>query len=333
MTVMTRDAAPPGIWQAARRYLQRKPVPMYRSGDTLEDAPDIPLSLVVLVPHGISRALLPPEILAAADGRSLEIIFVDASENFVDQSRPGIRHLHLGGAGLFAMVQAGLEAASKDWVILLEDHARPLPNFLGVYRAAIAANPDIDLFFGGLENMTSTSPWSYACFFYGKLDYWPPAGLRPTAPTLANSMVRWAAILPEELAKLGGLQFGTFPRMRASGRQMYCPEAVIDHVRWFTMRETLVQGFHGGRMVTSRVQMYRSGQSAARRLMHDALIAIHGFTLQPWRVMRGLRGTPQGSLLMGMRMMVIGMSRAAGMVAAYVAGEGDSAVRVSDDLG
>ena len=259
MTTMVRDTATPGIWQTARRYMQRQPLPMFRGGDGLKNAPNIPLSLVVSVPHGISKALLPPDIVTAADGESLEIVFVDASEDYVDQSRPGIRHLHVGGTGLFGMVQAGLQAASKDWIILFEDHARPLPNFLQAYRAAIAANPDVDLFFGGLENMTSTSPWSYACFFYSKLDYWPPAALRPKTPSLANSMVRRAAMLPDELANAGGFQFGTYPRLLAAGRQMYCPEAVIDHVRWVTMREALVQGFHGGRMVTGRVQNIEAG--------------------------------------------------------------------------
>jgi hypothetical protein len=80
------------------------------------------------------------------------------------------------------------------------------------------------------------------------------------------------------------------------------------------------------------VQKYRSGQSAAKRLLRDGLIAVHGFTLQPWNAMRGLRGTPQGGWRMGARMMAVGMSRAIGMVAAYVAGEGDAAVRVNDDL-
>ena len=313
--------------------MRRKPAPIYRSGEAMKIAPKIPLSLVVSVPHGASRALLPAEMLAAADGQSLEIVFIDASADRVDRSRTGIRHLHVLGASLFDMVQAGLQAASKDWVILLEDHARPLPDFLEAYRAAIAANPDVDLFFGGLENMTSTSPWSYAGFFYSKLDYWPPAGLRPRAPNLANLAVRRASILAEELAQPGGFQFGTYARILASGRLMYCPQAVVDHVRWLTMRETLVQGFHGGRMVTGRVQAYRGGQSAGGRLLRDALIAVHGFTLQPWRAMRGLRGTPQGGLLMGARMTAIGLSRAVGMAAAYLAGEGDAAVRVNDDLG
>jgi len=327
------SASSSGIWQTARRYAQRKPAPVFRSGEAMKTAPQIPLSLVVSAPHGISNALLPPEIFAAADGELLEIIFIDAGDGYVDQSRPGIRHLHIRAASLYDMVQAGLRAAGKDWVILIEDHARPLANFLETYRAAIAANHDVDLFFGAVENITSTSPWSYACFFYTKLDYWPPAGLRPTVPTLVNLMVRRAAVLPEEIAKAGGFQFGTLPRLQAAGRLMYCPEAVIDHVRWCTLRETLVQGFHGGRMVTGRVQVYRGGQSVAKRLLRDVLIAVHGFAARPWIVMRSLRGTPQGGLLMGARMTVVGLSRAVGMAAAYVAGEGDAAVRINDDLG
>jgi len=124
------SASSSGIWQTARRYAQRKPAPVFRSGEAMKTAPQIPLSLVVSAPHGISNALLPPEIFAAADGELLEIIFIDAGDGYVDQSRPGIRHLHIRAASLYDMVQAGLRAAGKDWVILIEDHARPLANFL-----------------------------------------------------------------------------------------------------------------------------------------------------------------------------------------------------------
>ena len=230
------------------------------------------------------------------------------------------------------MVQGGLQCARNDWIFLVEDHGRPLPGLLDTYRAAIAANPEVDLLFGGIVNMTSVSPWSYACFFYNKLDYWPPARLQPKVPTLANLLVRRDAILPSELAQAGGFQFGTYPRLLAAGRLLYCPEAVLDHVRWFTFRTALTTSFHAARAVTSSAQAGGGRRTMLNRLLRDGLIAAYGFTYYPWRLTRGLRGTSQGSLLMALRLAAIGLMRAAGMLWAHIAGAGNSAVQVSADL-
>jgi hypothetical protein len=317
---------------AMSRFFSRRPAPVFRNGDQPKPAPMSPISVAVSAPHGISRCMIPPDFFAAAERGLLELVVADASKNFVDQSRPGLKHLGLNGAGIFEMIQAGLASASHDWILVIEDHGRPLPGLLETYRAAIAANPETDLLFGGIENATSVSPWSWACFFYNKLDYWPAAGLRPKAPSLANLMVRRAAILPSELSQAGGFQFATYPRLLSAGRMLYCPEAVIDHVRWFTLRSALTTSFHGGRAVTAQSRARQGGRMTAKRLLRDALIAAHGFAWLPLHVAHSLRGTPQASWVMGLRLAAIGSMRAAGMLWAHVAGAGTSAVRISDDL-
>lgn len=332
MDKMFRNVATPEIVQAASRFFRRSPARIFRNGNTTKPATMIPISVVVSAPHGISGCLIPPDFLAAADGHSLELVFADAGENYVDQSRPGLTHLNLRGAGIFELIQAGLQCARNEWIFVVEDHGRPLPGLLDTYRAAIAAHPETDLLFGGIENMTSVSPWSYACFFYNKLDYWPAARLAPKSPSLANLMVRRAAILPSELSQVGGFQFGTYPRLLVAGRLLYCPEAVVDHVRWFTRRTALITSFHGARSVTSAAKAGRGGRTAPKRLLRDGLVATYGFTYLPWRLMRSLHGTPQGSWLMGLRVVAIGLVRAAGTLWAHIAGAGNSAVKISADL-
>jgi hypothetical protein len=318
---------------AAMWFFRRSPVRIFRNDDGMKPAPMIPISVIVTAPHGISKCLIPPEFFAAAGDESLELIFADAGEKYEDQSRPGLKHLNVRAAGLFAMLQAGLQRARNDWILMIEDHGRPLPGLLDTYRAAITANPEVDLLFGGVENMTSVSPWSYASFFYNKLEYWPSARLEPKVPSLANLVVRRAAIVPSELAQDGGFQFGTYPRLLAAGRMLYCPEAVLDHVRWFTFRSALTTSFHAARAVTSSDRASGSGRTMLNRLLRDGLVAAYGFTYHPWRMMRGLRGTSQDSWLMGLRMAAIGLIRAAGMLWAHIAGAGNSAVQVSaDDL-
>jgi hypothetical protein len=328
---MFRNVAAPEIIQAARRFLRRSPVRIFRNGNSTKPVPMIPISIIVSAPHGISECLIPPELLATADGSSLELIFADASGEYVDQSRPGLKHLNVQGAGLFAMIQAGLACAGNDWIFFIEDHGRPLPGLLETYRAAIADNPEVDLVFGSIENLASVSPWSDACFFYNKLDYWPAARQAPKLPSLTNLMVRRTAILPSEISEAGGFQFGTYPRLLAAGRILYCPEAVVDHVRWFTLRTALTSGFHAARAVTA-LAASRGAQAKPDRLLRDGLVAVYGFTYQPWRVMRGLRGTSRASWLMGIRLVAIGLARAAGTVWGHIAGAGDSAVKINNDL-
>ncbi|MDB5575990.1 MAG: hypothetical protein JWR80_1166 [Bradyrhizobium sp.] len=332
MDKMFRNVAAPEIVQVTRRFFRRSPAPVFRNPDKTKPAATISISVVVSAPHGISECLIPPNFFAAADGHSLELVVADASENYVNQSRPGLTHLNARGAGIFELIQTGLRCARNDWIFVVEDHGRPLPGLLDTYRAAIAAHPDVDLLFGGIDNMTSVSPWSFACFFYNKLDYWPAAGLAPMSPSLANLMVRRAAILPCELAEVGGFQFGSYPRLLAAGRLLYCPEAVVDHVRWFTLATAVTTNFHGARSVTAAAKASRGGRAAPQRLLRDGLVAAYGFTYLPWRIMRSLRGTPQGTRLMGLRVVAIGLARAAGMLWAHIAGAGNSAVKISADL-
>src|SRR5262245_60634628 len=162
------------------------------------------ISVVVTAPNGISKCLLPDEFLTQADGEALELIFIDASKDCSDQSRPGLKLLSLPGAGIYALLKAGFLNARGDWVLLVEDHGKPLSGLLDAYRSAIAENPEIDLWYGGLENRTSLSPWSVAHFLCGTLELWPDAGMSPRYPSAANLMVRRAAIFPSELETEGG---------------------------------------------------------------------------------------------------------------------------------
>lgn len=171
--------------------------------------------------------------------RSTELLVIDPGQPFVDRSRAGLRHIPAGDAEVQHLIAVGLGAAQGEWIVLSEDHCRPLPGLLAAYAAAIAAHPEADLFAGSLVNQTSTQPWSQAAFLTSMGGQ--TAGFAETIsePTNANLMVRRSALKPEERDRTGGLLGRAVPRLIAEGRFAACPAAVADHVLPFTRSEAI----------------------------------------------------------------------------------------------
>lgn len=191
----------------------------------------IPLSLLVTAPDGAAPCLLPQEIYTAADGTNLELIIADGSNPAVDLSRPGLKHVRLATTDVYALMHAGMRAAAMPWVVVIEDHCRPLPDFLDAYRRAIAENPHADAVAGTLENLTTVDPWSFASFLLISWRHWPPTGDWAGLPSTANFALRKAALSDEELARPGGIVIAGFSRLAAAGRTVRCIPAAVDHVR------------------------------------------------------------------------------------------------------
>lgn len=182
----------------------------------------IPLSLLVTAPDGAAPCLLPQEIYTAADGTNLELIIADGSNPAVDLSRPGLKHVRLATTDVYALMHAGMRAAAMPWVVVIEDHCRPLPDFLDAYRRAIAENPHADAVAGTLENLTTVDPWSFASFLLISWRHWPPTGDWAGLPSTANFALRKAALSDEELARPGGIVIAGFSRLAAAGRTVRC---------------------------------------------------------------------------------------------------------------
>jgi hypothetical protein len=274
----------------------------------------IPISCVVTAPKGIGDCLLGDYLLTEADGVSCEIVVADGSPSFADRSRPGLRHISVPGASLYGLMVAGLKHAINDWVIVLEDHGRPMPGLLETYRAAIADCPDIDLFGGALENATSVAPWSFATFLYGSHEYWPSAGRTPIAPTNANLMIRRSAIREAELTPASGFMFGAVRRLVREGRYRYCPDAVVDHVVELTFTRALATQFHCTARVTKGQREALPAQGAVGQLARDACeIGVRALAV-PAQKMAHLRGTSQFRLATAWRLVILGLSCAGGIL-------------------
>jgi hypothetical protein len=274
------------------------------------------LSLVLTAPFGIEHCPYLDDVLVQAKGQDIELIVCDGSADFVDRSRPGLRHIPLAGRNLYGIVTEGIKHATKDWIVIFEDHGRPLPGYLEAYRDAALANPDIDLFSGGLDNLTSVSPWSFATFLPCLHVFWAPTGIDPGCATTANLMIRRSAILPAELTDEGGFVLRTLPRLIAAGRYKHCPNAVVDHVVDVTCAEAMKFQFGLAETGTFVRRDSLPPRPLAVQFLRDALGLVYYATVAPARAFWNLRRTSQFRPAVLARLVVLGLPTGAGILSA-----------------
>jgi len=278
-----------------------------------------PISVVVTAPNGIADCVYLDNLSEEADGETLQIVVVDGASDYVDRSRKGIRHISAPGCRIHGLITIGIRNADLEWVLVTEDHCRPLPGFLGAYRAVIRAHPEADLISGATENLTSTAPWSFANFLVGLPDFWPTIEQNPKNASNANLLIRRSAIRPSELATEGGFLNLTVPRLRTSSRYAHCVDAVVDHVLPLSREEAISFQFHcaaTGRNVRHAASPIRP---LPVELLRDLLILGYLSAVKPVQTIARLRGTEHFSALMALRILTLSATHGAGLLWADVA--------------
>jgi hypothetical protein len=265
-------------------------------------------SVVVTAPNGIAECVFLDQLVPSTDSADVRIVVVDGSSDYVDQSRDGLLHIKAPEADIQALVTEGLRRATGDWVIVTEDHCRPLPGLIDSYRKAIDDQPDIDLFSGAVDNLTSTSPWAFALFLSGLGQQWTGAETAPPAPSNANLMVRRGAIFASELARAGGFLNLTAPRLIAAGRYGHCPAAVVDHILSLEGRAALAFQYHCAVGVTTANRETTRPLRWPARLAQTGRQMVSYVLVGPWRTARNLRGTPYTRGGTGLRLMLLGLA-------------------------
>lgn len=284
----------------------------------------VSISVVVTAPQGIDHCVYLDSLAKEADGETLEIVVVDGASDYVDQSRKGVRHISVPGYGIHGLITEGVRSAAMEWVLVTEDHCRPLPGFLDAYRNAIRANPDVDLFSGATENLTSTSDWSFANFLVGLPEFWPAIEQNPKKASNANLLVRRSAIRPSELVGDAGFLDLTLPRLIAAGRQAPCMAASVDHVLPLSRPDAISFQFHcaaGGRNVRHATAPIRP---LPVELVRDVLVLGYFSTVRPLKTMARLRGTKHFTLPTALRVLVLSATHGLGLLWADI---GDIAQR------
>jgi hypothetical protein len=266
------------------------------------------ISVVVTAPFGIAACDYMDDLLSRADGQGLEIVVVDGASKYADQSRVGLRHVAAPRSGLQGLIAEGIRQSSREWTVVTEDHCRPLTGFLEGYRDAVRENPDIDLFSGAVENLTSTSPWSFAVFMIGLRPFWTKATLPPSGASNANLMVRRSAILESELASDGGLLNLTVPRLIRSGRYKHCPNAAVDHILNLSWSEAFKFQFNCTASVVAVKRETLPTQRGPTRIVDICRDVVYHAAVVPFRVVRQFRGTSQSSPAAALRLVLLGLA-------------------------
>jgi hypothetical protein len=279
---------------------------------------DSSISVVVTAPYGIGACYYLDELLAKADGQTLEIVVADGSSSYVDQSRTGLRHVSAPGRRLQGLITLGIRNSTYEWVVVTEDHCRPLNGFIEGYLDAIRDNKDIDLFSGAVENITSTSPWSFAVFMMGLRNYWPKATRLPSGASNANLMVRRRAILASELELDGGLLYLTVPRLIRSGRYKHWPLSMVDHVLDVSWWQAMKHQFNCTWNAVAVIRETLSTPSNPIQIIRDCQTAVRYACLLPLSVIKQFRGTSQSTFAAALRLMLLGILAGTATVAVDV---------------
>jgi len=261
----------------------------------LVDAQQLSFSVVVTAPDGIQACRYLDAWIAELAGTPGEIIVADGSDKFIDCSSGRLHHIHCPETSVQGLMTAGAAIALGDWVLLSEDHCRPLPAIIAQYRDRIEREPLADLIAGTVDNLTSRGPWSFAIFAIGLSQFWREAHLVPDTATNANALFRRHAIAPDELTVSGGLLNLTAPRLAHSGRLAICRTAVVDHVVHLDRGNAVDFEFA---CTAGSINEYRAlaPLSLPADIWDSIKRAIGCALIVPARVARNLRGTSQSRL-------------------------------------
>ncbi len=274
------------------------------------------ITVVISAPSGVAGCVFLDEMLAQAAAMPFEIVVADATPGPPSAVPRAVRVVKVPGGGIQQLIAEGVRAASGDWILVTEDHCRPLPGLIAAYRDAVAAHPGADLFSGATENLTSTSPWSFANFIVGLRTSWPEFGFRDADATNANLLIRRGAILANELATEGALLNLTVPRLIALGRQRNCPTACVDHVLPLTALGAVEFVYRCAQSGAAVRRATVPPRPAAVQFLRDCAGLIYYALVFPWRTLAKLRATSQFSLATGLRLTALGIAVGAATFAA-----------------
>ena len=244
----------------------------------------------------ISRIAFPRE-------RFETIVVDDGGRQSLDRAgseaaaRAAARVVRQPPAGPGAARNRGAAEARGEVLVFLDDDCAPVPDWLEALDRALVANPGAGVG-GRTVNALPENPWSSAS--QALIDYlyqYYNTGVRPdpmfTTSNLALPRVEFERVggFHERFARAGGEDREICLRwVRAGGRLVYAPDAIVLHSHQLAARSFLRQHFTYGRGAADFHRLRGSAPIPEPPSFYSDLI------LFPWR--RGLRGKARMSALL-----------------------------------
>jgi hypothetical protein len=275
-------------------------------------------SIILTAPFGFDSCIDLDSWLRELDDRAGEIIVVDSTAGTVDRGRGRIRHLRLPGETFIGLITKGVKEARGDWVLVSEDHCRPVAGIVDRYAETIARYPMAHLVSGRVENLTSRSPWSFAVFSIGLSEVWNQNSSPPRGASNANMLIRRSALRPEELETTGGVLMNAVPRLVRSAAMVVATGALVDHIVDLDGRnaadfvfECTHRSISQQRAINGPLTFFGDVSEAVQRWLGCAVVV-------PLTVARNHRGTPQAGLMNWLRVASICLRVAARLALADI---------------
>ncbi|WP_290795040.1 glycosyltransferase [Flavihumibacter sp. UBA7668] len=144
--------------------------------------------------------------------------------------------------GVSATRNRGIDLATADWILFLDDDIVPVKDILLQYAAAIRSNPDEIAFIGQIDLPPASKNFTKAVIASGSMDIFGVAKKRDRFAwgATANIMFNRKAVGPVRFSaaypKMGGgedVDFSYHVRERNNGKQFKClPAASVTHPWW-----------------------------------------------------------------------------------------------------
>lgn len=216
-----------------------------------EPLPAPSLSLILTSLHGPAKYRPVLELLrdAARDGD--EIVILAGAGGAADEAecaRHGIRLVVDSGASVFALRTRLAQVCTRDWLVLVEDHALPAPGAIAALRDLIRTNPALEAVPFLLLNRTSTGRWGWANFLQTYALFWAPMEGPPPFGVPSNMAMRRTAIGTDAALRTGEWEFDVIPRVFARGNVGISNAVALDHVKRVGMSGALLLNFRNGRV-------------------------------------------------------------------------------------
>jgi hypothetical protein len=197
-----------------------------------------------------------------------EVVLATAHDVPADPSET-VRVVHRAGADVFELRSVGIDAASGEFIAVIEDHILVPDDWCESILEAFARHPEADGIVGGVTNGAMRC-LDRASFLLTWAPFLAPIDSVPLDRCPPPGVIAFrASAIPPGLTEPGYLEFELTASLRAEGRLVAAPEVAVEHIQFVGWRGFSLQ-FHSGVAYGGLTNLSVSERPRSRRL-RDAL--------------------------------------------------------------